>query len=156
MLDRLEDRPLGLGERARLGGRRLGERAAEAATRKSWAAWSSPNAPASQAVQTTPPAAPEKPARCSRSPQEAQAASCGREAGGEQQLEAEGERVGAAGLGRVGVEQRELVGEQVVDAGVRVAVVEQPPDGVAGARGGVERPRRPRAAAGGRPASRRT
>ena len=61
-----------------------------------------------------------------------------REAGGEQQLQAEGERVGAAGAGGVAVEQRELVGQQVVDAGVRVAVVEDAGDGLAGAGGAVE------------------
>ena len=68
----------------------------------------------------------------------------GREAGRQQQLEAEGERVGAARLVGLRVEQRELVGEQVVDALVRVAVVEQAGDGVAGA------------GAGGRPSSRRS
>ena len=62
-----------------------------------------------------------------------------REAGGQQQLEAEGERVGAARAVGVAVEQRELVGQQVVDAGVRVAVVEDAGDGLAGARGAVER-----------------
>ena len=77
-----------------------------------------------------------------------------REAGGEQQLEAEGERVGAAGAGGVAVEQRELVGEQVVDAGVRVAVVEDAGDGLAGAGGAVERAARARAGAGGRRRSR--
>ena len=62
-----------------------------------------------------------------------------REAGGEQELEPERERVGARGpLGRA-VEQRELVGEQVVDAGMRLAVAEQPRDGVARAGGAVQR-----------------
>ena len=41
--------------------------------------------------------------------------------------------------GGVGVEQGELVAEQVEDLRVRVAGLEQPRDGVAGARGRVER-----------------
>ena len=45
-------------------------------------------------------------------------------------------RLGAGGLA---VEQRELVGQQVVDAGVRVAVVEHARHGLAGAGGAVER-----------------
>src|SRR5918999_2830249 len=62
-----------------------------------------------------------------------------REAGGEQQLEPERERVGAAGPRRLAVEQRQLVGEQVIDAGMRLAVVEHARDGFAGARRAVER-----------------
>jgi glutaredoxin 3 len=62
-----------------------------------------------------------------------------REAGRQQQLEAKGERVGAAGPVGLRVEQRELVGEQVVDALMRVAVVEQAGDRVAGAGSGVDR-----------------
>ena len=62
-----------------------------------------------------------------------------REAGREQQLQAEGERVRAAGAGGIAVEQRELVGQQVVDAGVRVAVVEDARDRLARARGAVQR-----------------
>ena len=100
---------------------------------------SSGKALASQAPQTTPPAAPEKPTRCSRSPQAAQPARLRREAGGEQQLQAEGERVGPPGAVGLAVQQRELVGQQVVDAGVRIAVVEDARDGLAGARGAVER-----------------
>ena len=57
-----------------------------------------------------------------------------RQAGGEQELEAEGELVGVPGARRLGVEQRELVAEQVVDAGMRLGGVEQ-----------ARRPRRTRA-----------
>ena len=64
-----------------------------------------------------------------------------REARGEQELQAEGERVGAAGAGRVALEQGELVGEQVIDAGVRFAVVEDAGDGLARPGGAVERAR---------------
>jgi hypothetical protein len=63
------------------------------------------------------------------------------EAGGQQELEPERQGVRAAGLGRLCVEQRELIGQQVVDAAMRVAVVEQAPDRVAAARRDVERPR---------------
>ena len=63
-----------------------------------------------------------------------------RQAGGDEQLEPERELVGGRGVaGRVGVEQRELVAEQVVDGRVRVSPLEQAPDGVAGAGGGVQR-----------------
>jgi hypothetical protein len=64
----------------------------------------------------------------------------GGEAGGQQELQAEGERVAAGGKRRLGVQQREVVGEQVVDAAVRLAVVEQARDRLAGARGAVQRP----------------
>ena len=110
-----------------------------AATRKSCASWSSGKALASQAAHTTPPAAPEKPTRCSLLAARRAGGELRREAGGQQQLEAEGERVGAGGAGGLAVEQRELVGEQVVDAGVRVAVVEHARHGLAGAGGAVER-----------------
>src|SRR5215208_428625 len=63
----------------------------------------------------------------------------GREARCEQQLQAERERGGARGPLRLAVDQRELVGEQVVDAGVRLAVAEQAAHGVAGPRGPVDR-----------------
>ena len=45
------------------------------------------------------------------------------------------------GLGRVGVEQRQLVGQQAEHLGMGVGGLEQPRDRVAGARGGVERGR---------------
>ena len=61
------------------------------------------------------------------------------EAGRQQQLEGERERVGLAGADGLAVEQRELVGEQVVDADVRVAVVEDACDRLAGARRAVQR-----------------
>ena len=94
---------------------------------------------ASQAPQTTPPAAPEKPTRWSRSPQAAQPARCGAKPAASSSFRrnasalARPERLGSR------VEQRELVRQQVVDAGVRVAVVEDAGDGLAGAGGAVER-----------------
>ena len=67
-----------------------------------------------------------------------------REAGREQQLQAERERAGAAGLrvagrARLRIEYRELAAEQVEDAGMGLGCLEQAPDGVACARGRVER-----------------
>ena len=44
----------------------------------------------------------------------------GGEAGGKQQLQAKREGVGAAGAGGLVVEQRKLVGEQVIDAGAEI------------------------------------
>ena len=100
---------------------------------------SSGNAFASQAPHTTPPAAPENPTRCSALAAGGAARQLRRKAGGEQELQAERERVGPAGAGRVAVQQRELVGEQMVHAGVRLAVVEDAGHGLAGAGGAVER-----------------
>ena len=139
VLERLEDRPLGLRERARRRVRRLGQRAAERADE--------------EVVRLL--AERERARLAGRADDAARrageadqvlalaAARAGgelrREAGGQQQLEPERERVGARRAPGIGVEQRELVGEQVVDAAVRVAVVEQPPDRVARARRAVER-----------------
>ena len=64
-----------------------------------------------------------------------------REAGGEQQLEAERELVGVRGVGARGVEQRELVAEQVEDARVRLGRVEQAHHRVARPGRAVERAR---------------
>ena len=90
------DRPLGLAQRALGCGRAPRPAAApSASTRNAWASSSSGKADASHALHTTPPAAPEKPPRCSRSPHDAQADELRREPGGEQQLEPEGELVGA-------------------------------------------------------------
>ena len=100
VLERLEDRPLGLGERARAGGGGLGERAAEGldeevvgllvererarlAGRADDAAGGAGEAGEVLALAAG-----------------GAGGELGREAGGEQQLEAEGERVGAAGLRR--------------------------------------------------------
>ena len=97
---------------------------------------------------TRPPRRPCRPRRRPRrrsrevlafAPQAAQAASCGAKPAASSSLSRKASALARAGPRRVGVEQRELVGEQVVDAGVRVAVVEQPADRVAGAGGGVER-----------------
>ena len=124
VLERLEDRPLGLGERARRRVRRLGQRAAERADE--------------EVVRVL--AERERARLAGRADDAARgageadqvlalaAARAGgelrREAGRQQQLEPERERVAARRARRIGVEQRELVGEQVVDAAVRVAVVE--------------------------------
>jgi hypothetical protein len=61
-----------------------------------------------------------------------------RQARREQQLQPEGELVGRAAAGRIGVQQRELVGEQVVGGRVGVALLEQARDGVARPRRRVE------------------
>ena len=136
---------------------RVGERAAERGDHEVVGApASSGNALASQAPQTTPPAAPEKPTRCSRSPQDAQAASWGAKPAASSSLRRKASALARPALAGSRVEQRELVGEQVVDARVRVAVVEQARDGLAGAGGAVERRGRARAGAGGRRASRPT
>ena len=63
----------------------------------------------------------------------------GREAGGEQQLQPERQRVGARGGVGVGVEQLELAAEQVVGGRVRLGRVEQPQHGVARLAGALER-----------------
>src|SRR5829696_9834987 len=139
VLERLEDRPLGLGQRARRGVRRVGER--------------EPKRADEEVVRLL---AERERARLARRADDAAggageadevlglpAARAGgqlwREAGREQQLEPERERVRARRARGVGVEQRQLVGEQVVDAAVRLTVVEQPRYRVAGARGAVER-----------------
>ncbi len=62
-----------------------------------------------------------------------------REAGGQQQLHPEGERLGAGGRCRVGVEQGELVAEQVVGGPVGLGGVEQAQHGVAGGGRALER-----------------
>jgi hypothetical protein len=102
-------------------------------TRNACASSLSGNEPASQPGQTIPPAAAENAPRCSRSPHDAH------EAGGQQQLHPERERLGAHGGLRHRVEQRQLVREQVVGGPVGLARVEQPQDGVAGLGGALER-----------------
>lgn len=63
-----------------------------------------------------------------------------REARGERELDPEGERnAGLASGGGVGVEQAEVVDEQVVGGPVGLARVEQPQQGVAAAPGGLQR-----------------
>ena len=118
---------------------RLGERPASAATRKRCASSPSGNEPASQPAQTTPPALGEKAPRCSASPQAAQAASSGRKPGRQQQLEPEGERLGAAG----GRRRSRRAGRARGRAGCRRAgsprSVEQPQHRLAGLRGALER-----------------
>ena len=110
-----------------------------ASTMNACASSSSGNALASQAPQTTPPAAPEKPTRCSRSPQDAQPASCGAKPAASSSFRRKASELARPAAGGLAVEQRELVGEQVIDAGVRVAVVEDARYGLAGAGGAVER-----------------
>src|SRR5205814_9271895 len=61
------------------------------------------------------------------------------EARRQEELEPEGERLGAGRRGRVRVEQVELAAEQVVGGPVRLLRVEQPQDGVARLRGALER-----------------
>ena len=98
VLERLGDRPVGLRQRrlrAPAGASASG--LASAVTRKRCASSPSGNEPASQPAQTTPPALGEKPPRCSASPQAAHDGQLGREARRQQQLEAERERLGAAG-----------------------------------------------------------
>ena len=63
-----------------------------------------------------------------------------RQAGRDQELEPERELVGGAATGRVGVQQRELVGQQVVGRRVGIALLEQPCHRVARARRRVQRP----------------
>ena len=106
---------------------------------KACASSSSGKALASQAPQTTPPAAPEKPTRWSRSPQEAQPARCGAKPAASSSFRRKASELARPARSGVAVEQGELVGQQVVDAGVRVAVVEDARDRLAGARGAVER-----------------
>jgi len=62
----------------------------------------------------------------------------GRQAGGQQQLEPEGELVGRRRRARVGVEQGKLVGQEVVDAGMGIPRLEQPIDRIAAPRRRVE------------------
>ena len=139
VLERLEDRPLGLGERSRFGVGRLGEWPAERGDEEVVGALVEPErARFARAAHDAAGGAREA-GQVLALPARRAGGELGREARRQQQLEAEGERVGAARPRGLGVEQRELVGEQVVDAGVRVAVVEQPADRVARARGGVER-----------------
>jgi hypothetical protein len=61
------------------------------------------------------------------------------EPGGQQQLEPEGERLRPGCGGGLGVEQRQLVAEQVVGGVVWLARVEQPQNGVARLGGALER-----------------
>ena len=62
----------------------------------------------------------------------------GGEAGGEQQLQAERERLGPARVVRMGVQQGELVAEQVVGGAVRLGRVEQPEHRLARLRAALE------------------
>src|SRR3954468_8959626 len=140
VLERLEDRPLRLGERARLGFGRLRERPAERGDHERVRALVECErvrlARAADDAAGSPREADDVLAIAARRA----AGEMRREARGQQQLEPERERVRAAGPRRLGVEQRELVREQVVDARVRVAVVEDPRHGLARARRAVERP----------------
>ena len=72
--------------------------------------------PPRRTPHTTPPAAPEKPTRCSGSPHDAQVASCGAKPAASSSLSRKASALARVACGRVAVEQRELVGEQVVDA----------------------------------------
>ena len=119
ILERLQDRPLRLGERARRGVGRLGQRAAERADQEVVRVLADREGTRLARRADDAAGGAEKPTRCSASPQPAHAASCGAKPGAEQQLEPERERVGARRAPRVGVEQRELGGEQVEDPSVR-------------------------------------
>ena len=110
-----------------------------AATMNACASSESGNALASHAPQTTPPAAPEKPTRCSPSPHPAHAASCGAKPAASSSLSRKASEFARPARAGIAVEQRQFVGQQVVHAGVRVAVVEDPRDGLAGPRGAVQR-----------------
>src|SRR4051794_13015769 len=130
MLDRRVDRPLRLGERPRLRRRRLGERTPEGRDEEVVGALLEPErARLAGGADDAAGGAGEADQMLALAAGGA-GRELGREAGCEQQLEAEGERVGAAGALRLGVEERELVGEQVVDAAVGLAVPEQAADGV--------------------------
>src|SRR3954452_21226505 len=107
--------------------------APSAPARNACAASSSRQLQASHAMHTTPTgAAPQDHARRAAEAGEVVVRPAGgarrevrREAGGEQQLEAEGELVGARRAGRLAVEQRELVAQQVVDLGMGLAGLEE-------------------------------
>ena len=115
VLERLGYRSIRLRERA-IAAPAAPRRAAWPArrTRNAWASSPSGNEPASQLAQTTPPALAENAPRCSASPHAAHEAELRHEAGGQQQLQPERQRLRAAGGVRARVEQRELVAEQVV------------------------------------------
>ena len=139
VLGRLADRALGLSERARARVRRLRQRAAERGDeervrllvererRRLAGAADDPAGGAGEAAEVLGLAAGGARRELRR------------EAAGDEQLEAEGELVRGAGGGLVVVEQPQLVGEQVEDGRARVVGLEQARDGVARARGGVER-----------------
>ena len=140
VLDRRVDRALGLGERARLG--LAGCRRADGR----WRRRGSRGRPGR--ARTRPPRRrctrrrrrrrrSRRGARARRRRRRRRAA--GAKPAASSSLRRKASALARPALRRVGVEQRELVGEQVVDALVGVAVVEQAADGVAGARGGVER-----------------
>jgi glutaredoxin 3 len=139
VLERVDDRPLGLGQRTRRGVRSVGQWGAEGGDHERVGVFVQ-----SECARFA--GAADHAAGGSGEADEvlALAAACaagelGCEAGGQQQFQAEGERVGAAGAVGFAVEQGELVGEQVVDARVGVAVVEDAGDGLAGAGGAVQR-----------------
>ena len=139
VLQRLEDRPLGLRQRARRSVGRLGQRAAERGDEEVVRVLAEREGArlagrADDAARGAGEADEVLALAAARAGGELR-----REAGGQQQLEPERERVGARRARGVGVEQRELVGQQVIDAAVRLAVVEQPRDRVARARRAVER-----------------
>ena len=102
VLERLRDRAVGL-RQGPLGRVRAASASgrASAATRNPCASAPSGNEPASQPAHTTPPAPAEKAPRCSRSPHDAHDGELGREPGGQQQLQAEGERLRAAAARRL-------------------------------------------------------
>src|SRR3954471_12319890 len=116
VLERLEDRPLRLGERARLGFGRLRERPAERGDHERVRVLVERErvrlAGAADDAAGGPREAHDVLAIAARGA----AGELWREAGGQQQLEPERERVRAAGALRLGVEQRELVGGEAVNA----------------------------------------
>src|SRR3954447_6862276 len=139
VLGRLGDRALGLAQRARLGGGRLGQRAGQGLGQEDVGRLVEPEraglAPAAHDAAGGAAEADEVLALAARGA----GRQLRREAGGDQELEPEGELVGHGRLAvGVGVQQGQLVAEQVEDSRVRVRGLEQARDGVAGARGAVE------------------
>ena len=98
VLHRLGDRAVGLRQSALGGASGASASGRASAVHQEARAPPAPsgNEPASQPAHTTPPALGEKAPRCSASPQAAHDGQLGREAGRQQQLEAERERLGAA------------------------------------------------------------
>ena len=140
MLQRLQDGALGL-LRARAA-RRPAPRPAAARARPRGS-----RAPPGRAGRRSPrrprtrrrPRRPRSRPGARRSPHDAQPASCGAKPAASSSLRRKASALARVARDGLAVEQRELVGEQVVDAGVRVAVVEHARHGLAGAGGAVER-----------------
>ena len=139
VLERVDDRALGLGQSERLGGGRLRQRAAERGHHERVRILGErERARLARAADDAAGGAGEADEVLALAARGTRGELRG-EARRQQQLEPEREPVRAAGARRFAVEQRQFVGQQVVHAGVRVAVVEDPRDGLAGARRAVQR-----------------